>query len=181
MYCWLLCLKPKCMSIFLYLQNLKSCGLESHTDRVRIYRYQRVADVNQSHKPTLQAIAAHENSSGLQNPPYLAQQNVLPLRRGHMMQHGERNCSRKLAIRKWHRRSVARNYLDVATAQAPTQGLRQLWVDLDRGDAPNRRPQHIGRETGARSDLKHVRPQVCASKSPRHPLLNGFAPESRPA
>lgn len=84
-------MEAKCIRISLNHDALEPYGGEARTKRDRINRNQRVTNVNQSHDPTIQAVAADENSAWLQHPPDLAEHHVLQFARSDMMQHGETN------------------------------------------------------------------------------------------
>jgi hypothetical protein len=132
--------------------------------------------MDQPHHQAFEAVTAHENSSRLYDAPYLAEQFVLPFSRRHMMEHGERDPSGKLGVRKRHGGRIARDHLNIATTQAGTQGLGQFGVHFDRRDALHREPQQIRRETWSRSKLKDILSEVGARNDPRHSPLNGLSP-----
>src|SRR3974390_1095470 len=53
--------------VLLHLEHFKSCLLQSITERIGVYRHQRVADMDDPHEPALKAVTADKKAAGLQD------------------------------------------------------------------------------------------------------------------
>lgn len=109
-------MEAKRLAIFFDLQKLKPGGFKSCSESARVDWDKRIPNMNDPHEPALQAVAAHENSSRFQYPPYLAQNPVLQFWGRDVVQHGETGTRRELAVQERHSRGIPGDNLDVAAA-----------------------------------------------------------------
>src|SRR5690242_19537577 len=98
------------------------------------------------------------------------------------MQHGERCRSREDASRERHSRGVSVHGSYIGTPEPRSNSAFEFPVDLDRCELLHARPQDVGSQARAGSDLERIRAKIDTMKHPRHHLtLENLLPASRSA